>query len=38
VANNGFEIPLYYLLFLAIFATFGAGKFSLDYLLFGKEK
>jgi len=38
VANNGFEIPLYYFLFLAIFATFGAGKFSLDYLMLGKGK
>jgi len=36
--NNGFEIPLYYLLFLSIFATFGAGKFSLDYLLFGEDQ
>ena len=36
--NNGFEIPLYYMLFLAIFASFGAGKFSLDYLLFGEEQ
>ena len=36
--NNGFEIPLYYMLFLAIFASFGAGKFSLDYLLFGDEQ
>ena len=36
--NNGFEIPLYYLLFLAIFASFGAGKISLDYLLFGDEQ
>lgn len=31
-ADNGFEIPLYYLLFLGIFASFGAGKISLDYL------
>ncbi|CAA6803139.1 MAG: Membrane protein, distant similarity to thiosulphate:quinone oxidoreductase DoxD [uncultured Sulfurovum sp.] len=38
VANNGFEIPLYYFLFLALFASFGAGKFSLDHLMFGKEK
>ena len=38
VGNNGFEIPLYYMLFLAIFATFGAGKLSLDYLLFGKDQ
>ncbi|MDD3591367.1 MAG: DoxX family protein [Sulfurovum sp.] len=36
--DNGFEIPLYYMLFLAIFASFGAGKFSLDHLIFGKEK
>lgn len=36
--NNGFEIPLYYMLFLAIFASFGAGKFSIDYLLFGDEQ
>ncbi len=37
-ANNGFEIPLYYLLFLALFASFGAGKLSLDYLLFGEDQ
>ena len=36
--DNGFEIPLYYLLFLFIFASHGAGKFSLDYFLFEKEK
>ena len=36
--DNGFEIPLYYMLFLAIFASFGAGKFSLDHLLFGDEQ
>jgi len=36
--DNGFEVPLYYLLFLSIFASFGAGKFSLDYLLFGEEQ
>lgn len=35
--NNGFEIPLYYLLFLAIFLTHGPGKFSLDYLLFERK-
>ena len=33
-ANNGFEIPLYYLLFLMLFASFGAGKYSLDRVLF----
>jgi len=31
--DNGFEIPLYYLLFLGIFASFGAGKLSLDHFL-----
>jgi len=31
--DNGFEIPLYYLLFLGIFASFGAGKLSVDHLL-----
>ena len=37
-SNNGFEIPLYYFIFLMIFATFGAGKYSLDRVLFeGKE-
>ena len=36
--DNGFEIPMYYMLFLAIFASFGAGKFSLDYLLFGEDQ
>ncbi|MBD3789529.1 MAG: DoxX family protein [Campylobacterales bacterium] len=36
--NNGFEIPLYYMLFLTIFASFGAGKWSLDHLLFGQEQ
>lgn len=34
VANNGFEIPLYYLLFLFFLATHGAGKYSADRLLF----
>ena len=34
VANNGFEIPLYYLLFLMLFVSFGAGKYSLDRVLF----
>ncbi len=34
VANNGVEIPLYYLLFLMFLASYGAGKYSLDRLLF----
>jgi putative oxidoreductase len=35
--DNGFEIPLYYMLFLFIFASHGAGKFSVDYFLFEKK-
>ena len=35
--DNGFEIPLYYMLFLFIFASHGAGKFSVDYFLFEKR-
>lgn len=35
--SNGFEIPLYYMLFLLIFLTQGAGKFSLDRLIFGEK-
>ena len=34
VADNGIEIPLYHLLMLFIFATFGAGKYALDNVLF----
>jgi putative oxidoreductase len=29
-ADNGFEIPLYYLIFLFILATHGSGKWSVD--------
>lgn len=36
--NNGFEIPFYYMLFLFIFTSHGAGRFSIDYYLFGNEK
>ncbi|MFT7824459.1 MAG: DoxX family protein [Sulfurimonas sp.] len=36
--DNGFEIPLYYMLFLSVFATFGAGKISLDHLIFGDDQ
>jgi putative oxidoreductase len=35
--ENGFEIPLYYMLFLLIFLSHGAGKFSLDRLIFGEK-
>ncbi|WP_375724397.1 DoxX family protein [Arcobacter sp. KX21116] len=34
--DNGFEIPLYYILFLGIFLTHGAGKISLDNFIFKK--
>lgn len=34
VANNGFEIPLYYLIFLMLLSSFGAGKYALDNVLF----
>lgn len=32
-SNGGFEIPLYYFIFLMIFAAFGPGKYSLDRVL-----
>ena len=35
--NNGFEIPFYYMLFLLTFVSHGAGKFSLDRLIFGDK-
>ena len=38
VGNNGVEIPLYYILFLVLFATFGAGKISFDHLVFGEDQ
>jgi len=37
VADNGIEIPLYYMIFLFIFASFGGGKYSLDHILFKDE-
>lgn len=35
-SQNGFEIPLYYFLMLFILFSHGAGKLSLDYLIFKK--
>lgn len=35
--NNGFEIPLYYMIFLLIFIANGAGKFSVDRIIFGEK-
>jgi putative oxidoreductase len=37
-ASNGFEIPFYYLLFLIVLATHGAGKISADYFVFSKKE
>jgi putative oxidoreductase len=37
-ASNGFEIPFYYLLFLIVLATHGAGKISTDYFVFSKKE
>ncbi len=31
--NNGFEIPLYYILLLFVVLIYGAGKLSVDYIL-----
>lgn len=31
--DNGFEIPLYYILMLLTLFSFGAGKYSLDQFL-----
>ena len=31
--NNGFEIPLYYILMLLTLIAFGAGKWSVDFLI-----
>ncbi|MEW6194175.1 MAG: DoxX family protein [Bacteroidota bacterium] len=35
--NNGFEIPLYYILLLLTLINFGPGKFSLDNFLSKKQ-
>lgn len=35
--DNGFEIPLYYMMFLLIFLGNGAGRFSLDRMIFGEK-
>lgn len=36
-SEKGFEIPLYYLVFLGIFLSRGPGRISLDHLLFKGE-
>jgi putative oxidoreductase len=35
--DNGFEIPLYYILMLLTLITFGAGKFSIDHFISRKK-
>lgn len=35
--DNGFEIPLYYLMFLFLLFSQGGGKYSVDYFLFDKK-
>ena len=35
--NNGFEIPLYYMLMLLVLVAHGAGKFSVDHFLINKD-
>ena len=36
--NNGFEIPLYYILLLTTLVSVGPGKYSIDQLIFKDEK
>jgi putative oxidoreductase len=35
--NNGFEIPLYYMIMLFTLVVFGSGKYSVDYFLSKKQ-
>ena len=37
-ADNGFEIPLYYLLMLVLLLAYGSGKYSIDYFLTKKRE
>lgn len=34
--NNGFEIPIYYIFLLLVVIIYGAGKLSVDYLIWDK--
>lgn len=36
--NNGFEIPLYYMIMLLTLVIYGGGKFSVDHLLNKSKK
>jgi len=35
--QNGFEMPLYYIIFLLVLVSQGAGNLSLDRLIFGEK-
>jgi len=35
-SNNGFEIPLYYMVMLITLVIFGAGKWSIDHLIYNR--
>ncbi|MCF8308681.1 MAG: DoxX family protein [Bacteroidales bacterium] len=37
-ADNGIEIPLYYLLMLVLLLAYGSGKYSIDYFLTKKRE
>lgn len=37
ILQNGYEMVLYYILFLLVLLTQGAGNFSLDRLIFGEK-
>ncbi len=37
VLQNGFEMPLYYIIFLLVLVAEGSGKISLDRVIFGKK-
>jgi putative oxidoreductase len=36
--DNGFEIPLYYILMLFALVVYGSGKYSLDHVLGRKSQ
>ncbi len=38
VLQNGFEMPLYYIIFLLVLVAEGSGKLSLDRLIFGEKQ
>ncbi|GIV26942.1 MAG: hypothetical protein KatS3mg027_0756 [Bacteroidia bacterium] len=36
-SDNGFEIPLYYMIMLFVLVAFGGGKYSVDYWLWERK-